>query len=75
MAMRRGFLPVRELSGCLIEMPVLRQFGLAENEKRNRFLATAFGDKREPPNTNAAEQLEGRAARELTSKRSRDVRR
>jgi hypothetical protein len=44
------FLPVKELAGRLIEMPVLRQFGLVENEKVDHFLATAFGTKREPPN-------------------------
>jgi len=44
------FLPVKELVGRLIEMPVLRQFGLVENEKVDHFLATAFGVKREPPN-------------------------
>lgn len=44
------FLPVKELAGRLIEVPVLRQFGLVENEKVDRFLATAFGQKREPPN-------------------------
>jgi hypothetical protein len=37
------FLPVRELAGRLIEVPVLRQFGLVENEKVDRFLAAAFG--------------------------------
>ena len=44
------FLPVRELVGRLIEVPVLRQFGLVENAKVDHFLATAFGAKREPPN-------------------------
>ena len=44
------FLPVKELAGRLIEMPVLRQFGLVENAKVDHFLATAFGAKREPPN-------------------------
>ncbi len=44
------FLPVKELVGRLIETPVLRQFGLVENEKVDHFLATAFGDKRDPPN-------------------------
>lgn len=44
------FLPVKELVGRLIEVPVLRQFGLLENERVDQFLATAFGAKREPPN-------------------------
>jgi hypothetical protein len=42
------FLPVKELVGRLIEVPVLRQFGLVENEKVDHFLATAFGKQREP---------------------------
>ena len=41
------FLPVKELAGRFIHVPVLRQFGLVENEKVDGFLATAFG-KSEP---------------------------
>jgi hypothetical protein len=37
------FLPVKELAGRMIGVPVLRQFGLVENEQVDRFLATAFG--------------------------------
>jgi hypothetical protein len=37
------YLPVSELAGRTIEMPVLRQFGLVDNEKLDNFLATAFG--------------------------------
>ncbi|MDR3459141.1 MAG: hypothetical protein P4N60_17030 [Verrucomicrobiae bacterium] len=37
------FLPVSELAGRLVELPVLRQFGLVENEQLDRFLSTAFG--------------------------------
>ena len=36
------FLPVKELAGRLIELPVLRQFGLVENEKVDQFLSKAF---------------------------------
>jgi hypothetical protein len=36
------FLPVRELAGRLIHLPILRQFGLVENEKVDGFLASAF---------------------------------
>lgn len=42
------FLPVKELTGKLIEVPVLRQFGLVENEKVDQFLFTAFARIREP---------------------------
>ncbi len=41
------FLPVKELAGRLIGVPVLRQFGLVENEKVDHFLTTAFS-KSEP---------------------------
>ena len=37
------FLPVKELAGRLIGVPLLRQFGLVENERVDSFLATAFG--------------------------------
>lgn len=36
------FLPVKELVGRVIDVPTLRQFGLAENDKLDAFLATAF---------------------------------
>ena len=40
------FLPVKELAGRLIGVPVLRQFGLVENEQVDGFLATAFWKRR-----------------------------
>ena len=36
------FLPVREMAGRLIGVPVVRQFGLVENEKMDNFLANVF---------------------------------
>ena len=36
------FLPVKEMAGRLIGVPVLRQFGLIENEKVDNFLLAAF---------------------------------
>jgi hypothetical protein len=36
------FLPVKELAGRMIGVPVLRQFGLVENEQVDQFLAIAF---------------------------------
>ena len=41
------FLPVKELAGRLVGVPVLRQFGLVENEKVDDFLATAFAKRPE----------------------------
>jgi hypothetical protein len=42
------FLPVKELAGRPIELPVLRQFGLVDHEQVDRFLAAAFR-KENPP--------------------------
>lgn len=42
------FLPVREFAGRMIDVRTLRQFGLVENEKLDRFLATAFGQPTNP---------------------------
>jgi hypothetical protein len=42
------FLPVKEMAGRLIGVPVLRQFGLIENEKVDSFLATVFSKSPEP---------------------------
>jgi hypothetical protein len=36
------FLPVKELAGRLIGVPVLRQFGLVESDKVDHFLTAAF---------------------------------
>ena len=36
------YLPVKELTGCAIGLRVLKQFGLVDNEKEDRFLASAF---------------------------------
>ena len=42
------FLPVKEMAGRLIGVPVLRQFGLVENERVDDFLATVFAKSPEP---------------------------
>ena len=41
------YLPVKEMAGRLIGVPVLRQFGLIENEKVDSFLATVFSKRPE----------------------------
>jgi hypothetical protein len=41
------FLPVRELVGRLIGVPVLRQFGLVESEKVDNYLMSCFRQKRQ----------------------------
>ena len=65
------FLPVNELAGRIVGGPVLRQFGLVENEKVDHFLATALGKKREtadePPNKPELERPQ--SADEVSQKR------
>jgi hypothetical protein len=56
------FLPVKELAGQIITVPVLRQFGLVENEHLDRFLATAFAK---------TSKSDGRPPTESKSKRPR----
>jgi len=62
------FLPVKELAGRLVGVPVLRQFGLVENEKVDHFLADALGKKREPPEEppNKPEKARNRSGAEAT---------
>jgi len=57
------FLPVKELAGRLIEVPLLRQFGLVENEKLDRFLADAF---RGPQTDTAATEAKPKRTRTKT---------
>ena len=56
------FLPVKELANKVINVSLLRQFGLVENEKLDRFLATAFG---------VSPESSGKASAETGQKRSR----
>lgn len=42
------YLPVKEMAGRLIGVPVLRQFALIENEKVDNFLAIVFSKSPEP---------------------------
>ena len=60
------FLPVKEMAGRLIGVPVLRQFGLIENEKADNFLAAVFSKSREPieKSLNAAEKRRVQRCRE-----------
>ena len=54
------YLPVKELAGKAIESPVLRQFGLVENEKLDSFLTTAFGGARHSGESPAIETKQKR---------------
>ena len=69
------FLPVKELVGRLIEVPVLRQFGLVENEKVDHFLATAFGKQLEPAEGPSIEPEKKRIRRPDRTGRSRQLKR
>ena len=68
------FLPVRELVGRLIGVPVLRQFGLVENEEADQFLATAFAWKREPADDLSNRPEQKRTRTKVQASRKRQVR-
>jgi hypothetical protein len=51
------------MAGRLIGEPVLRQFGLIENEKVDHFLATAFSKSPEPAESSLAAMNERRVLR------------
>ena len=55
------FLPVKELAGKAIEVPMLRQFGLVENKKFDDFLASAFGQRPAKDKGQAKNQKRARA--------------
>jgi hypothetical protein len=59
------YLPVKELAGHLIELPVLRQFGLVENEKLDQFLASVFAKSEAPPESPAKNVKEKRRRRKV----------
>ena len=69
------FLPVKELVGRLIEVPVLRQFGLVENEKVDDFLATAFGPQCEPKDGQVNVPGKKRVRGKTETRRTRQFRR
>jgi hypothetical protein len=68
------FLPVREMAGRLIGVPVLRQFGLVENEKVDHFLAAVFSKNSEPAEGSLNVMNEKRAQRREKA-RARQMRR
>ncbi len=58
------YLPVKEMAGRLIGVPVLRQFGLIENDKMDSYLATVFSKCPEaaegPPNAMNQQRVQRR---------------
>jgi hypothetical protein len=67
------FLPVKELVGRPIHVPVLRQFGLVENAKLDHFLATAFGKPQESDEGSAREPKEKRVRAKVKTTRASQV--
>ena len=67
------FLPVREMAGRLIGVPVLRQFGLIENEKVDNFLTTVFSKSPEPAES-SLNAMEKRRVQRRAKARARQVR-
>lgn len=65
------YLPVNELTGRLIEVPVLRQFGLVENAKADEVLAAYFGRTK---NDAASMRVEKRTQRQRETSRKREIR-
>src|SRR5437867_11194587 len=68
------FLPVKEMAGRLIGVPVLRQFGLVENEKVDHFLVTVFSKSSAPAESSLNAMKEKRAQRREKA-RARQMRR
>ena len=67
------FLPVKEMAGRLIGVPVLRQFGLIENEKADNFLAAVFS-KRPEPAESSLNAMEKRRVQRCEKVRARQIR-
>ena len=68
------FLPVKEMAGRLIGVPVLRQFGLIENEKADNFLAAVFSKSPEPAESSLS-AMEKRRVQRREKARERQIRR
>src|SRR6266566_6423832 len=68
------YLPVKEMAGRLIGVPVLRQFGLVENEKVDHFLATVFSKSSEPAE-NSLKAIKEKRAQGREKARARQMRR
>lgn len=67
------FLPVRELAGRLVGVPVLRQFGLVENERVDRFLAAALGKMYPPAKERPAKPKTKRIRTDAVAAKSRQA--
>jgi len=68
------YLPVKEMAGRLIGVPVLRQFGLIENETVDSFLAAVFSKSQEPAER-ALNAADSRRIQRREKARARQMRR
>ena len=69
------FLPVREMAGRLISVPILRECGLLENEKVDHFLATVFSKSPELVENSLNRPHEKRAREKNKAAKVKQVRR
>ena len=67
------FLPVNEMAGRLICVPVLRQFGLVENDKVDSLLASVFS-KTQEPSKNSLNAIAKRRGRQCEKAGARHMR-
>lgn len=67
------YLPVKEMAGRMIGIPVLRQFGLLGNEALDQFLATSFGSKTAPESKTGSEAKVKPIGAEVKSPKSTSV--
>jgi hypothetical protein len=68
------FLPVKEMAGRLIGVPVLRQFGLVESEGVDHFLAACFRQDRERAKDASNGSEEKRIRGDAKASRKRQIR-
>ena len=64
------YLPVKELAGQVVNLPVLREFSLVDSEEFDRFLAAAFGKSREQKGNSTNEPGQKRTRRGARASKS-----
>jgi len=69
------YLPVKEMAGRMIGVPVLRQFGLVESEALEHFLAASFGSNNASESTAGSESQLRQAGANVTSPKSTSAQR
>ncbi|HTV41839.1 MAG TPA: hypothetical protein VMF08_14750 [Candidatus Sulfotelmatobacter sp.] len=64
------YLPVKELAGQVVNLPMLREFSLVDSEEFDRFLAAAFGKPRKQRENSTMESECKRIRRDAKASRS-----